>query len=130
MNYINQRTGLRVDLADLALEQQGFYREAMRRYRQNIAWSAFEEFAFGMRSPIYASRTSHLDVLKDPLYQALRDMWLALGIRQGRVAKERVQEKPHAPRRSQSRSRPAAHQRNAKEARKLAVAHSSAGSHS
>jgi hypothetical protein len=57
------------------------------------SWLAFDEFAFRMESPIYSHHRSHLEVHKDPLYLALKDMSLQLGTQQGRVARRPAKEK-------------------------------------
>lgn len=70
---------------------------AVRQFRGNADWFSFDEYLFSPRSPIYARRRSHLDVLKDPLYLALKDMWLQLGVQQGMIARHK--EARPAPRR-------------------------------
>ncbi len=131
MIYINRRTGTSVELSSLDTKQQAFYKEALANFRRKVSWADFEEFAFGMGSPLYAHRTSHLEVLSDPLYEVLTDMWLELGVKQGLIAPEQSKEKrTRAQRGSQSGSRQAAHERNAKEDSKLAASHSFAHSHS
>ena len=86
MRYVNRRSGTEIDLAGLTEDEAKFYRRAFERFRQNFNWLAFDEFVFSPASPIYSRRRSHLDVLRDPLYLALKDMWLELGVRQGIVA--------------------------------------------
>jgi hypothetical protein len=130
MIYINRRTGIKVELSSLDAQRQEFYKKAHANFRKNVSWADFEDFAFGMGSPLYAQRTSHLEVLSDPLYEALTDMWLELGVRQGLIASEQSKEKrTRAQRGSQDRSRQAADQRNATEDSKLAASHSFARSH-
>ena len=75
-------------MKQLSRNQKEFYSEAVELFRRNTSWLDFEEFAFGSRSPLYESSDSHVDVLKDPLYLALEDMWLELGVQQG-AAKRR-----------------------------------------
>ncbi len=131
MIYINRRTGTNVVLSNLDGQQERFYREALEKFRGNISWSEFWNFAFGSGSTLYAHRTSHLEVLRDPLYEALTDMWLELGVKQGLVASDRTKERrPHAQRRTKSRSRKAANRRNPQENSKLAAAHPLTGTHS
>jgi hypothetical protein len=84
-NYYNSRTGLKVSLEDLSDTQQRFLAEAQRRLRANVGWLAFDEFAFGAHSPLYAGQKSHKNVLHSPLYRALKDMSLQLGVQQGRI---------------------------------------------
>jgi len=131
MIYINRKTGTRIALTDVPARDRTFFRDAVRRFRRNAPWAEFEDFAFGMGSPIYSLRVSPLEVVKDPLYVALKDMWLELGVRQGLVAERTIKERHnHAPRRSQSRSREAANRQDVPEYRKLAASNSSARSHS
>jgi len=78
-------------------EERDFLRQAEKKYRANVSWFEFEDFAFGMRSPLFARTRSHLDVLKHPLYVALKEMWLDLGEKQGLVASK--QKEKHAERR-------------------------------
>ncbi len=85
MEYVNPETNVRFDLSTLTDEEVKFYRLALRKFQKNPPWVAFDEFAFGPRSPIYKNQSSHLDVRKHPLFQALRDMSLQLGIQQGQV---------------------------------------------
>jgi hypothetical protein len=70
----------------LSDEERRFLREAEKKVRANISWFDFEDFAFGMRSPLFSRQRSHLDVLRHPLYLALREMWLDLGVKQGLVS--------------------------------------------
>jgi len=86
---------------ELTLEEREFLRRARSLFRENIDWLEFEGFAFGTRSPIFSADRSHRDVLQHPLYIALRDMWLELGVRQGRIAAEKGEE-THAARRKAS----------------------------
>jgi len=86
MEYNNLHTGVRINLGGLTKVEEQFYRQALRRFRENTNWPDFDDFAFGMRSRIYAGRRSHLEVLKHPLYLALKDMSLQLGVQQGRIA--------------------------------------------
>jgi hypothetical protein len=88
MKYTNAHTGVEITLKQLSRNQKEFYSEAVELFRRNTSWVEFEEFAFGSRSPLYESSDSHVDVLKDPLYLALEDMWLELGVQQG-AAKRR-----------------------------------------
>lgn len=76
----------------LSPEERNFLREAETKYRSNTNWFEFEDFAFGMRSPLFSRRRSHLDVLRHPLYIALKEMWLDLGVRQGLVSPSKRQE--------------------------------------
>lgn len=93
MEYVNLETGLRVNLDGLSPEEKKFYRQALKRFQENTTWLSFDEFAFGMGSPIYSRQRSHLDVLKGALYLALKDMSLQLGVQQGLVARTKKSEK-------------------------------------
>ena len=72
-------------MSHLTREEDAFLRRARTKFEQNSDWFEFEDFAFGSRSPLYAKTRSHKDVLTHPLYVALKDMWLELGVRQGKV---------------------------------------------
>lgn len=93
MDYLNIETGARVNLGGLTSEEKRFYRQALKRFQENTSWLAFDEFAFGMGSPIYSRQRSHIDVLKSALYLALKDMSLQLGVQQGLVARTKRSEK-------------------------------------
>lgn len=86
MKYVNQGTGLEIDLSCLTEAERKFYRRSLRKFQAHADWLAFDEFAFGMHSPLYADCRSHLEVLRNPLYLALKDMSLHLGIQQGKIA--------------------------------------------
>lgn len=93
MEYVNLGTGVRVNLDDLTPEEKKFYRQAVKKFQENTKWLSFDEFAFGMRSPIYNGRRSHIDVLKNGLYLALKDISLQLGVQQGLIARTKKSEK-------------------------------------
>ncbi len=86
MRYHNPRTRLTLDLSKLTENEKAFYERAAKAFRRNMEWFSFDQFVFSPRSPIYGRHRSHLEVLRDPLYLALRDMWVELGVRQGMVA--------------------------------------------
>ena len=92
------------------------------KFRKNVDWLVFEEFVFGPMSPLYSERKSRLEVIEDPLYLALEDMWLQLGVQQGMVKAETTQE-DHAvgKRRQEKRGRQAADRPNAARDRHLAT---------
>lgn len=129
MIYQNPRTGIRIDLATLSDEEQRFYRAAKQRFDSGIAWFDFDDFAFGRSSPLYQGRVSHHDVLQDPLYIALKDMWLELGVRQGRVRADAGKGFASGSRRTQRESGKATNQRHGAKARNVALAHTSSRSH-
>lgn len=69
----------------MSTDEKSFLHRAQRKFRENADWLEFEEFAFGSRSPLYSKTRSHQDVLQHPLYLALKEMWLDLGVNQGRI---------------------------------------------
>jgi hypothetical protein len=66
-----------------------FFRRALHKFDNNAGWFSFENFAFSPISPIYARRESYGRLVRDPLYRALQDMWLQLGVNQGEVQDDR-----------------------------------------
>jgi len=92
MKYANSDTGVEIELAGLTAVKTKFYRQALEKFRKNVDWMAFEEFVFGPMSPLYSERKSRQEVIEDPLYLALEDMWLQLGVQQGMVKAETTQE--------------------------------------
>ena len=94
----------------LTAEELHFLREAEKKYRANANWFDFEDFAFGMRSPLFSRQRSHLDVLRHPLYIALKEMWLDLGVKQGLVSPSKREE--HLARRKAQRSRSSRQERD------------------
>jgi hypothetical protein len=87
MKYVNPKTGVEIKLTELTERQRTFYQQAVGKFRQDTHWLAFDAFAFGTMSPLYSGRKSHLEVLRDPLYQALKDMSLQLGVQQGMISR-------------------------------------------
>jgi len=65
--------------------EANFFSRAVDKFRNNADWTSFENFAFSPISPIYARRQSYGRLVRDPLYRALQDMWLQLGVSQGEV---------------------------------------------
>ena len=86
MRYHNPDSGLRIDLTGLDADRQRFYRLAMEQFHANVDWLEFENFAFSFGSPIFKAVHDRQEVLTDPLFVVLKDIWLRLGIRQGMVA--------------------------------------------
>jgi hypothetical protein len=86
MRYHNAQSGLELDLSHLEGERKDFYQAAVAKLKHNVDWLEFEDFAFSFSSPIFRTSRSRGEVLSDPLYLAVKDMWLRLGIRQGLVA--------------------------------------------
>ena len=72
-------------LPRMTTEEISFLARAREKFAENTDWFEFEDFAFGARSPLYSKTRSHQDVLAHPLYVALKEMWLDLGVRQGRI---------------------------------------------
>ena len=64
MKYVNPETRVRIELSGLTNEQKSFYPQALKKFRENTSWPAFDEFAFGMMSPIYSGCDSHLKSLR------------------------------------------------------------------
>jgi hypothetical protein len=123
MRYINYETGLEIDLSGLAESQVEFYLKALEKFRENTSWLAFDAFAFGGLSPLYSGRKSHLEVLKDPLYLALKDMCLQLGVQQGMIRRAQKEEKqPLGARGKTKGGREASEKHNRAEDRHLAPA--------
>lgn len=87
MKYVNLQTGVEIDLGHLNETEKKFYRQALRKFQSNTDWLAFDEITFGMTSPIYSNHTSRRDVAKNPLFLVLKDMWLQLGVQQGKIAR-------------------------------------------
>lgn len=111
MKYVNSRTGVSVALDDLSDIEKQFYQRVREQFEANAPWLLFDELAFGVSSPIYSGRTSHLDVLEQPLYLALKDMSLELGVRQGLIAAKQPKERDRkaSAGRKEKRSRQAAY---------------------
>jgi hypothetical protein len=93
-----RRAALRKD-DEMTPEEQQFLTRAQAKFADNVTWLEFEDFAFGPRSPLFSRTRSQQDVLKHPLYLALREMWLELGVKQGRIAAPREGKKDDAERR-------------------------------
>jgi hypothetical protein len=79
------------DEFELSQAETEFYSRALTKFHENADWSAFESFAFNPGSPIYGRRKSYGRLVLDPLYRALQDMWLQLGVNQGEVQDDRIQ---------------------------------------
>ena len=46
MEYVNLETGVRVNLDELTAEEKQFYKQAIKRFRENTNWLSFDEFRF------------------------------------------------------------------------------------
>src|SRR6266576_1010088 len=86
MRYLNRDSGLQIDLSHLDSERKRFYQLALGKLDENVPWLEFEDFAFSFGSPVFRASRNRREVLSDPLYVVLKDIWLRLGIRQGLVA--------------------------------------------
>jgi len=86
MRYFNRDSGLQIDLSDLDRDRKRFYQSALEKLDENVPWLEFEDFAFSFGSPVFRASRNRQEVLSDPLYVVLKDIWLRLGIRQGLVA--------------------------------------------
>jgi hypothetical protein len=86
MRYHNPDSGLRIDLTGLDADRKNFYQLAIEQLDANVDWLEFESFAFSFGSPIFKAAYDRQEVLSDPLFLVLKDIWLRLGIRQGMVA--------------------------------------------
>jgi hypothetical protein len=86
MRYQNQDSGFQIDLSGLDGERKKFYQLAIAKLDANVPWLEFEDFAFSFNSPVFGDSRDRREVLSDPLYLALKDIWLRLGISQGVVA--------------------------------------------
>jgi hypothetical protein len=129
--YQNSRTGVRVDLSTLSEQEEVFFREAQKRARASVPWFEFDDFAFGMSSPLYAKRDTDRAVVEHPLFAALKDMWLELGVRQGRIAPRPPHEKAKGTsRRTKAGRGQTAQRRDRAPDRELALAHSPSRPHS
>lgn len=123
MKYVNQVTGFEIELVGLTEKKEKFYQQAVGKFRKNTDWFAFEEFGFGLMSPLYVGRKSHLEVMGDPLYLALEDMWLQLGVQQGMVKTEAGQKgKAIVKRRQESGGRQTSDKSHGPKARHMATA--------
>ena len=86
MRYRNPDSGFQIDLSSLDGERKQFYHSAVEKLKDDVAWLEFEDFAFAFDSPIFKASQNRQEVLADPLYLVLKDMWLRLGIKQRLVA--------------------------------------------
>jgi hypothetical protein len=86
MRYRNRESGVDLDSTQLDGERKAFFLSAVKQFHADVNWFEFERIAFGFRSPVFQQARSRQDVLTDPLFLALKDMWLRLGVEQGLVA--------------------------------------------
>ena len=77
------------DTFELNQAENEFFDRALSKFSKNVNWAEFENFVFNPSSPIYSRRKSYGRLVLDPLYRALQDMWLQLGVNQGEVQDDR-----------------------------------------
>jgi len=87
MKYTNSLSGLTVQLDPLNDEERSFFQLAYREFKKNVPWLAFDELVFGTRCPLFSRSRSYPDVLEHPLFLALKDMSIQLGVQQGLIAR-------------------------------------------
>lgn len=73
-------------LNSLNEEERAYLKRGRAMFAKNTDWFEFESFAFGMRSPVFSKTRTHREIRENPLFLALQDMWLQLGVQQGRIA--------------------------------------------
>jgi len=73
-------------LDSLSPVERDFLRQAEKKYRANTFWLDFEDWAFSMRSPVFSRNRTHRNIVQNPLFIALKEMWLDLGVKQGGMA--------------------------------------------
>ena len=121
MRYHNKESGVDIDLGTLDEEKRRLFDAAYERFRRNTNWFEFEQLVFSYTSPLFRHAKSRAEVLRDPLYLALKDMWLQLGINQGFVAKPKHEHTKAKAR--PSRPHGTARRRNVASARKSPLPH-------
>ena len=78
MQYVNPNTGQRIELGDVNGRRRRVYEIAAVKFVGNANWFAFEKFV--------CEHFTFPDMsigAADPVFLALADMWLQLGINQG-----------------------------------------------
>jgi|SRR3954452_21613159 len=98
MRYHNPKSGLDIDLGTLEPQKRRLFDHAMEMFRRNTSWFEFEQIVFSYTSPLFTRAKKRADVVDEPLFHALTDMWLQLGIDQGYVANDRTKTKARPPR--------------------------------
>lgn len=111
MRYHNERTGIDVDLTHLDDEKKRFFEAAREKFRRNVSWFEFEQLVFSYTSPLFRHSRNRAEVVNDPLFLALKDMWLQLGIKQGFVASG---PSPSHARAGETKTRPSGPQRTSR----------------
>lgn len=93
MEYINSETGVKINLDSLTPEEKKFYERALKKFQANTEWVSFDDFALGMRSPIFKRQGTRIEAPDSALYFALKDMSIQLGVQQGLIARVKKQKK-------------------------------------
>ena len=73
-------------LNSLNEEERAYLKRGRAMFAKNTDWLEFEGFAFGMRSPVFSKTRTHRNIRENPLFLALTDLWLQLGVQQGHIA--------------------------------------------
>lgn len=123
MRYHNPRSGFEVDVGELDEEKKRFFDVALKLFRKNANWFEFEQLVFSYTSPIFSRSRNRADVVHDPLFKALKDMWLQLGIDQGFVAATTSDERTTETKARSSRAYRTASVRDVASPRKSPVPH-------
>lgn len=77
-------------LNNVSEEEKRFFLSCRKQFRNNVAFREFEEVVFDFNSPIFKTAKKRKGVLQNPLYKACKDMWLRLGIKQGKIKNPRI----------------------------------------
>lgn len=87
-----------LDLGNLTDEERSFFDRCVAAYRQGVAWEDFANLVGGAENPLLRSTGGRVTraVWEHPLYQALRDLEERLGIQQGKLEPEGVDEQAAA----------------------------------
>lgn len=83
--YFNPRNDFHAVLKDLPPEIEQLYDCALKRFVANSEWMLFHELVFGVASPLNAYLSSINLPLNEAIYLTFKDMWLQLGVQQGKV---------------------------------------------
>jgi hypothetical protein len=102
MRYHNPKSDLDIDLGHLDADKRRLFETAHEKFRQNTNWFEFEQLVFAYTSPLFNRAKNRADVVSEPLFLALKDMWLQLGIDQGYVANDRTETKARPARANRS----------------------------
>lgn len=80
-----------IDLRPLSEKQKDYFRKAHAAYRTNVRCWEFDGpwFANSAQFNALISESGSAGVVEHPLWKALKELWLALGVNQGQMASER-----------------------------------------